>query len=143
MDPDRWLPAFNTALILLSGLALLVGYAAIRRRQIRHHHAAMLTAAVFAALFLVVYLIRWALIGTKPFSGTGVIRGIYLAVLLTHTALATALIPFVGLTLLRAFRGQYTAHRTIARLTLPVWLYVAATGWLIYAMLYWLPLAQR
>ncbi|MCS7172596.1 MAG: DUF420 domain-containing protein [Armatimonadetes bacterium] len=140
---DQWLASFNTALIGISGLAVLGGYAFIRRRQVRQHHLAMLVAALFAALFLVVYLVRWAVFGAKPFSGTGLLRVIYLAVLVTHTVLATVLIPLVLLTLLRALRGQYGAHRAVARITLPLWLYVAATGWVIYAMLYGLPSSGR
>ncbi|MDR5709502.1 MAG: DUF420 domain-containing protein [Armatimonadota bacterium] len=143
MRPEYWLAPLNTALIVVSGLAVLGGYAFIRRGQVRRHHLAMLIAALFAALFLVVYLIRWAVLGSKPFSGTGFLRTVYLVVLVTHTLLATALVPLAGLTLLRALRRQYRAHRTVARITFPLWLYVAATGWVIYAMLYWLPSSGR
>ncbi|MDR7571285.1 MAG: DUF420 domain-containing protein, partial [Armatimonadota bacterium] len=73
----------------------------------------------------------------------GLLRIVYLVVLLTHTVLATALVPLVTLTLLRAFRGQYRAHQAVARITFPLWLYVAATGWGIYAMLYWMPSGGR
>ncbi|MDR5683929.1 MAG: DUF420 domain-containing protein [Armatimonadota bacterium] len=139
MRLEQWLPALNTALIAISGVAVLTGYAFIRRRRVTAHRRAMITAAVFAALFLVVYAIRWALLGSKPFAGEGWLRGVYLATLVTHVILATALAPMVLVTLRRALAGQYASHRRIARKTLPVWLYVAASGWAVYAMLYCLP----
>jgi len=96
----------------------------------------MLTATTFAALFLVVYVTRALLLPTKFFPGEGLIRVIYLAVLVSHTILATAVGPLVLVVLYRAFKGQFPKHRRLARITLPIWLYVVVTGWLIYVMLY-------
>jgi putative membrane protein len=64
------------------------------------------------------------------------VRGVYLAVLASHVVLAAALAPMVLVTLRRALSGRFDAHRRMARRTLPVWLYVAASGWLVYWMLY-------
>jgi len=139
VGPALWLPPFNTALILLSGLALLIGHAAIRRGDINRHRRAMLTAALFAALFLVVYGIRWAILGSKPFEGSGWLRAAYIILLATHIACAAALLPLVLATLIPALRADFVRHRAIARIVFPLWLYVAASGWLIYGMLYWLP----
>lgn len=131
-----WLAPLNTALILVSGIAVVAGYVCIRVRRVNWHRNFMLAAAVLAGLFLVVYGIRWALLGSKPFGGTGWVRTAYLAVLTSHVVLATALAPLVLVTLHRALGGRFDAHRRIARRTLPVWLYVAASGWLVYWMLY-------
>lgn len=131
-----WLPPLNTALILVSGIAVVAGYACIRQRRVDWHRRFMLTGAVFAGLFLVVYVVRWALLGSKPFEGTGWLRSLYLAVLGTHVVLAIVLAPLVLVTLQRALRGNFHAHRRIARKTLPLWLYVAASGWVVYWMLY-------
>lgn len=143
MSPTVWLPPLNTALILTSGIALLVGHAAIRRGQLARHRRAMLTAAVFAVLFLIVYGIRWAVVGSKPFEGGGWLRAAYLVLLTTHIALATALAPLVVATLVPALRADFHRHRAIARIVFPLWLYVAASGWLIYGMLYWFPSTLR
>ena len=143
MSPAVWLPPLNTALILLSGLALLIGYAAIRRGDVGRHRSAMLTAAVFAALFLVVYGIRWALVGSKPFEGSGWLRTAYILLLATHIVLAAALLPLVLATLAPALRADFRRHRAMARIAFPLWLYVAASGWLIYGLLYWLPHALQ
>lgn len=131
-----WLVPLNTALILVSGIAVVAGYVCIRARRVDWHRNFMLTAAVFAGLFLVVYGIRWALLGSKTFQGTGWARTAYLAVLISHVVLAIALAPLVLVTLQRALKGRFDAHRRIARRTLPVWLYVAASGWVVYWMLY-------
>ncbi len=136
MPLDVWLPVLNTAVIGVSGVALLTGFAFIKRRRVEAHKRAMLTATVFAALFLVVYVIRWALLGSKPFTGEGAIRVVYFAVLISHIALAIGIVPLVLLTLRRALRQEFDAHRRLARLTLPLWLYVVITGWIVYALLY-------
>lgn len=133
---ETWLPLFNTLLILISGIALVIGYIFIRKRNITYHRRAMITATVFAALFLIVYVTRALLYTAQGFDGQGTARTIYLIILGTHTVLATAIIPMVLITLYRALRRQYPRHRRIARITLPVWLYVVVTGWLIYIMLY-------
>ncbi len=133
---EQWLPIVNTALIAISGICVLVGYVAIRRHRVELHRNAMLTATVFAALFLVVYVLRYLLLGTKLYTGEGWIRIVYFAVLISHTVLAIVLGPLVLITLSRALRRQFSRHRAIARVTLPIWVYVAVTGWIIFAMLY-------
>lgn len=135
-SPPAWLPPLNTALIVLSGGFLLLGYAFIRRKQVAHHRRSMLAATAFAALFLVVYVARALLFETRLFAGEGLVRTIYLVILGSHTILATALVPLALLTLYRALRGDFGRHRRLARFTFPTWLYVAASGWTIYWMLY-------
>ena len=126
----------NTSLILISGIFLLLGYYFIRQRQIEFHKRSMLIATTFAALFLVVYVSRALLFETKVFAGEGLIRVIYLAILISHTILAILVGPFALVTLRRALRGEYAKHRRIARITFPMWLYVVVTGWMIYWMLH-------
>jgi len=133
---ETWLPIVNTALIAVSGVSVLVGYIAVRLRRIQLHRRAMLVGTVFAALFLIVYVLRYFLLGTKLYTGEGWVRLVYFAILISHTILAIILGPLVLVTLGRAFRRQFSRHRAIARVTLPVWLYVAVTGWIIFAMLY-------
>jgi putative membrane protein len=129
-------PLVNTSLIVISGFFLILGYAFIRRKQVVLHQRSMITATIFAALFLVVYVTRWALFETKIFAGEGWLRAVYLAVLVPHTILAIAVGPLALLTLRRAFRGEFAAHRRIARITFPIWLYVVASGWVVYLMLH-------
>ncbi len=131
-----WLPLLNTSLIVISGVFLLLGYAFIRQKQVQWHRRSMLTATIFAALFLAVYVTRAALLPTKLYPGQGLIRTVYFVILGTHTLLAMAVGPLALVVLYRAFTGQFARHRALARITLPIWLYVVVTGWLIYLMLY-------
>jgi putative membrane protein len=132
------LTAVSTVCIVLSGASLLVGWYFIRtRRQILRHRNAMLTASTFAALFLVFYVTRWSMYGSKPFEGTGGWRTFYFANLVPHIILAMVLAPLVlRLLQLALVRRDYAKHRRLARITLPIWLYVASSGWLIYYLLY-------
>src|SRR5207244_12689798 len=129
----------NTALILVSGGFLALGYGFIRARRVTSHHRSMLTAAVFAALFLVVYVTRWVLLGTKPFPGSGAAYAAYLGILVPHVLLAIAVAPLAVITIRRAFGARFVEHRRIARITLPIWAFVAVSGWVIYLMLYVIP----
>ncbi len=128
----------STSCIVASGVALLVGWWFIRRTgSMARHRAAMLTATAFAGLFLVTYVTRWSMYGSKHFEGTGVWRTVYFVNLVPHVILAMAVGPLaVRLIYLAAVRSDFVAHRRLARVTLPMWLYVAASGWLVYYMLY-------
>ena len=89
-----------------------------------------------SGLFLTSYLIYHYYAGSRPFLGQGWIRPAYFALLISHTALAIAIVPLILVTLYRALRGQFERHRRIARWTYPLWLYVSATGVLVYYLLY-------
>ncbi len=130
------LPAVNAALNATSALLLALGFRAIRLGDRRRHRALMLGAIGTSTVFLASYLTRVALTGTHRFPGTGVLRAAYLAVLGSHTVLAALAAPLVLGTLVLALRGRYASHRRLARVTLPVWLYVSVTGVLVYVMLY-------
>ena len=134
----RFLTLLSTACIVLSGASLLVGWYFIRWRRDRIlHRNAMLTATSFAGLFLVFYVTRWSLYGSKPFEGTGAWRTFYFVNLVPHIILAMAVGPLaVRLIQLALRKRDYAAHRRLARITLPIWLYVAGSGWLIYYLLY-------
>jgi putative membrane protein len=108
----------------------------IRRRDMRRHRAAMISAFVMSSLFLVSYLVYHANVGSVPFQGQGAIRYVYFAILITHIILAALILPLALLTLSRALSQKFDRHRKIARWTLPIWLYVSVTGVLIYLMLY-------
>ncbi len=133
---EEWLPALNAALIVISGMFLAVGYVCIRTRRIAWHRRSMITAALFAAAFLVVYVTRFIVLGSKMYPGQGVSRILYFAVLIPHTIIAISVAPLAFVTLRRALRGRFGKHRQIARITLPLWIYTAVSGWVVYLMLY-------
>jgi len=136
MPLDVWVPLLNTGLIVVSGIFLIVGYVCIRTRRVTWHRRSMLTATAFAALFLVVYVTRYLVLGSKIFPGEGVSRLIYFAILIPHTIIAIAVAPLAFVTLRRALGGRFRQHRRIARVTLPLWAYTAISGWAVYMMLY-------
>jgi protein SCO1/2/putative membrane protein len=103
----------------------------------------MSLAVVTSAVFLGCYLVYHYHARSVPFQGQGPVRLVYFTVLLSHTILATlGVVPLVCLTLLRAIRGDYARHASIAAMTFPIWLYVSVTGVVIYLMLYQMPLAS-
>jgi uncharacterized membrane protein YozB (DUF420 family) len=130
------LPAVNATLNSISTVLLVTGFVFIRRGNVPAHKACMLSAFGCSVLFLTTYLAHKFLVGPTRFEGEGVIRTVYLSILLTHTILA-ATVPFLAVaTLYRAFKGQFEKHRRIARITFPIWIYVSITGVVVYWMLY-------
>jgi uncharacterized membrane protein YozB (DUF420 family) len=130
------LPAVNAILNATSAGLLLAGYVLIRQGRRDAHRRVMLAAVACSTLFLTCYLVYHAHVGSVPFRGRGTVRTVYFTILLTHTVLAVAIVPLVGVTLVRGLRGRYDRHRRIARVTLPLWGYVSVTGVVIYWMLY-------
>ena len=130
------LPALNAALNATSFVLLLAGYLLIRIGRRSAHRAAMLGAAAASTLFVGFYVAYHLAVGSVRFRGQGAGRVAYFAILGSHELLAAALVPLAVVTLLRALRGRFDAHRRIARITLPTWSYVSVTGIVIYWMLY-------
>jgi uncharacterized membrane protein YozB (DUF420 family) len=133
------LPTVNASLNACSTVLLVAGYRYIRQRRIQAHRACMLAAAAVSAVFLCSYLYYHAQVGSVRFTAQGMIRPIYFAILISHIVLAAAIVPLVPMTLWRALRANLTAHRRLARWTLPLWLYVSVTGVVVYVLLYHLP----
>lgn len=132
---DR-LPAVNAALNASGAVLLILGYLLIRARRVTAHKICMGSAFAVSTLFLICYLVYHYHAGSVPYRGTGWIRPVYFAILISHIILAAAILPLALLTLYRALRDQLDRHVRIARWTLPIWLYVSVTGVVIYWMLY-------
>jgi protein SCO1 len=157
------LPTVNASLNGLCAVLLILGWILIRQRPavdrqvlsppaalprqkglfgsrvVRAHVIVMLTAVAISTLFLTSYVVYHSQAGATEFPHHGPLRILYFTILLSHTALAVAVVPLVTITLLRALRGNYAKHAALAQVTFPVWLYVATTGVVIYLMLYHLP----
>lgn len=134
------LPAVNASLNALSGILLLIGYAFMKKGRIRAHRRTMIAATVTSGIFLVSYLIYHYQARMTPFAGTGGWRTLYFSILISHVILAIAIVPLALMTLRRGLRGAIPAHKRIARVTFPLWVYVSATGVLVYFFLYqWFP----
>jgi len=130
------LPALNATLNGCCFVLLLLAGNAIRSGHETRHRALMLTATGLSVLFLISYLTYHYQHGSTKFPGQGFVRTLYFTILISHTILAATLLPLVITTLTLALRGRRERHRRFARVTWPIWLYVSATGVLIYLMLY-------
>jgi uncharacterized membrane protein YozB (DUF420 family) len=130
------LPTLNALFNATSAVLAATGWWLIRRRRRDAHRRLMLAAFAASTLFLVGYLTYHFQVGSVRFTGHGVVRTFYLALLLSHTVLAALIVPLVLVTLSRALRGRFEAHRRIARYTIPLWLWVSVSGVVVYWMLY-------
>lgn len=117
-----------------SAICLGIGYAMIRQRKVDRHRAAMLWALGFSAAFLVVYVIYKANAGFAKFGGEGWIRPVYFTILTIHVVGAIAIVPLVPMVVIRALKGNFQAHRALARWTWPLWMFVAVSGVVVYVM---------
>ena len=139
--PDRiltsasMLPALNALLNALSACSLVAGFISIRKGRINTHRKFMFGALFFSALFLISYITYHSAHGDTPFQGTGFIRPIYFFILISHILLTVVALPIILTTLFFALTGRFAAHRRIARVTFPAWLYISITGVLIFFML--------
>lgn len=129
------LPAFHAILNGTTAVLLATGYLLIRAGRIAWHRAVMLTAFGLSCLFLISYVVYHSQAPDAAFGGRGWVRPLYFFVLISHITLAPVVLPAALYTVARALRAEYPRHRRIARLTLPVWLYMSVTGVIVYLMM--------
>ena len=96
----------------------------------------MIAAFAASSLFLITYLIHHARVGSVPFHGPAWLRPVYLGLLVPHIVLAALVVPLALTTIHRAWCGRFDRHRRLARVTLPIWLYVSVSCVLVYVLLY-------
>ncbi|MDP3542277.1 MAG: DUF420 domain-containing protein [Elusimicrobiota bacterium] len=129
-------PALNASLNATCAALLLTGWVLIKTGRREAHRWAMVAAFLCSAVFLACYLWYHFHAGSVRFQKTGPIRTVYFTILLTHTVLATAVLPVILRTLFLAAKGRFEEHRRWARWAFPIWLYVSVTGVTVYWMLY-------
>ena len=129
------LPLVNAVLNGTTTILLILGFILIKQKKREQHQSVMLSAFGMSCLFLVTYVIyHWFKSGPKLYMGD--FTTIYYFILITHIVLAVIIIPLALFTIYRGWTSQLKQHRKIARITLPIWLYVSITGVIIYLMLY-------
>lgn len=129
------LPRFHAILNSLTAICLVLSFVFIKQRKIAAHKTVNVFALLFSVLFLVSYVVYHSLAPSTSYGGEGWIRYVYYFILITHIILAALIVPLVLFTFLRAFTQQFDKHKKIARWTLPLWLYVAVTGVIVYIMI--------
>ncbi len=119
-----------------SAILLTAGYILIRQDRKEAHRNVMLGAFATSIIFLICYLVYHFQVGSVRFQHQGPIRTVYFAILISHTVLAATVPVLAVMTLSRALSRRFDKHRKIAKVTLPIWLYVSVTGVVVYLMLY-------
>jgi len=130
------LPTLNAILNSLAGLLLVLGFVFIKQKKIAQHKACMLAAFGVSTVFLASYLIHHWQVGSVPFKGPAALRPVYFAILIPHVLLAITVVPLALTTISRGLKMNVQKHKQLARVTLPIWLFVSVSGVVVYLMLY-------
>lgn len=132
----KHLPKVNAILNSLVSILLVAGYWAIRKSANRGlHKLLMLGAFLLSALFLVCYVVYHTIMPHTEYCNEGILKIVYLSILLTHILLAAVILPLVLYTIYFSTSGNYVKHKKIAKWTFPLWLYVSVTGVIVYVLI--------
>lgn len=130
-----FLPAVNATLNGTTAIMLILGFIAIRKKIIDVHKRFMKLAMILSVLFLISYILYHSTSEPTAYGGEGIIKYVYYSLLISHIILAAAIVPLVLITYVRALSERFDKHRVIAKITLPLWLYVSITGFIVYMMI--------
>ncbi|MBL7856081.1 MAG: DUF420 domain-containing protein [Cyclobacteriaceae bacterium] len=130
-----FLPPIYATINGITGVLLIAAVVAIRNKKRILHEWLMKTCILLSTVFLVMYVVYHMTSDSTPYGGEGAIRYVYFFILISHILLSVAVIPLVLFTFVRAWMGDFERHRALAKLTFPVWLYVAVTGVIVYWMI--------
>ena len=128
------LATINAAINGTVSILLVTGFLLIRRGNREAHKKVMLSAFTLSALFLVTYVLYHLSHGEKHFAGEGAVRGVYFFILISHIVLSAFVIPLSSFSIFHALSNAIPNHRKLAKITFPLWLYVAVTGVVVYVM---------
>lgn len=135
VQPLTFLPPIYATINGFTALLLILAFIAIKKKNIVLHENLMTTSVWTSVMFLVMYVAYHMTSDSTQFGGEGVIKYIYYFILITHIVLSIVIIPFVLITYVRGITNDIERHRKIARITFPMWLYVAVTGVVVYLMI--------
>lgn len=135
VEPLSFLPPIYASINGFTAVLLVASVVAIKKGKRKLHEQLNTTAIICSALFLVMYVAYHMTSNSTKFGGEGMIKYVYFFILITHILLSIVIIPFVLITFMRARLGNFPEHRKIAKITFPLWLYVAVTGVVVYLMI--------
>ena len=135
VEPLSFLPPIYATTNGLTAIILVAAVMAIKNGQRKLHEQLMTTAIALSVAFLGMYVAYHMTADSTRFGGEGVIRYVYFFILITHIILSIAIIPLVMITYVRALATRFDKHKKIAKITFPIWLYVAVTGVVVYLMI--------
>lgn len=130
-----FLPPIYATTNAITAFVLVLAFIAIQNKKIKLHERLMKFAIILSVLFLVMYVLYHMTSDSTKFGGEGVIKYVYYFILITHILMSIVVIPFVLITYVRAITNNIEKHKKIAKITFPLWLYVAVTGVVVYIMI--------
>ncbi|WP_299222772.1 DUF420 domain-containing protein [uncultured Psychroserpens sp.] len=135
VEPLSFLPPIYATINAVTAVVLLVALWAVKNKKLKLHENLMKFAISLSVAFLAMYVAYHMTSDSTKFGGEGAIKYVYYFILLTHILLSVAVIPFVLITYVRAITNNIERHKKIAKITFPLWLYVAITGVVVYLMI--------
>lgn len=135
VEPLSFLPPIYATTNGITALLLVAAVVAIKNGNRKLHQSLMTAAIALSLAFLVMYVAYHMTSDSTKFGGEGAIKAVYFFILITHIILSIAIIPMVLITYVRALSQRFDAHKKIAKITFPIWLYVAVTGVIVYLMI--------
>lgn len=135
VEPLSFLPPIYAGINGLTAVLLIASLIAIKNKKIKLHQQINNVCIGLSLIFLLMYIAYHMTSESTPFGGEGGIRYVYFFILISHIALSIIVIPLVLRTYAKAYLKQYEAHRKLAKITFPIWLYVALTGVVVYLMI--------
>lgn len=130
-----FLPPIYATINALTAVLLVSALVAIKKKNSALHERLMKSAIFLSCVFLVMYVAYHMTSDPTPYGGTGFMRPLYYFILVTHILLSIVIIPMVLITYVRAISKHFADHKRIARITFPIWLYIAVTGVVVYLMI--------
>ena len=130
-----FLPPIYATINALTAVILIISVIQIKKGNRKNHEFLMKTAILLSLLFLMLYIAYHMTSDSTKYRGDGIVKYLYYFILITHIMLSITVIPFVLITYVRAITGKFEKHKAIARITFPLWLYVAITGVIVYVMI--------
>ena len=135
VEPRSFLPPVYATTNVITALLLIAGVVAIKNGKRKLHERFLTAAIALSVAFLVMYVAYHMTSDSTKFGGEGAIRYVYFFILVTHIVLSIVIIPMVLITYVRALGQAFDKHKKIAKITFPIWLYVAVTGVVVYLMI--------
>lgn len=130
-----FLPPIYATINGITAVLLILAVIAIKKGNRNRHENLIKSAMICSVLFLLMYVTYHITSDSTPYGGTGIMKSVYLGILISHIVLSVVVIPFVLFSYLRAWMGDFVAHKKLVKFAFPLWLYVAVSGVVVYILI--------
>ena len=135
VEPLSFLPPIYASINGLTAILLISALYSVKNKKIKQHELLMKVSISLSLVFLVMYILYHMTTDATQYGGEGFIRYVYFFILITHITLSIFIVPMVLITYVRAISKMFDKHKKIARITFPIWLYIAVSGVVVYLMI--------